>query len=424
MAGNEIEAGQGADLITVDKIQTSVPAAPDMDVIDSNISVGGRTDGQEGRPVEKDGWYTKGDVEIGLINPPAGEGDPQQQYCYKVWADGEDPDSVQTVLFDGTNPPVISQDGIWNVTVWLEDEAGNRSEEITKTIKLDTTVPDAFARTKNFTVRNKKAQKAEVKLTDAVSGVRRDSIKVLFEGKEMPVTVTEKDGVYTCDFEVEKGGIYTVQCTDEAGNKKEFAVTATAVTAEIECSEGIFGTADREELLGAVDLSVYNKGECVELNMRLEAREESGIPKDVRDGMSRKAGKQARFYYFDLAFKKSVTVGGQTVEEAVKVTDKEVTVTILIPEALRGKYNYQILRESEGNYEILQGQVSKDGTKITFATDKSSTCALTCTDKKTVAEDVKEVVQTGDPTESTGWLGLMMGMAVGIGLLLRRRIKK
>ena len=42
---------------------------------------------------------------------------------------------MPVIRFDGDNPPSIKEDGLWNIGIWLQDEAGNTSEMTVKEFK-------------------------------------------------------------------------------------------------------------------------------------------------------------------------------------------------------------------------------------------------------------------------------------------------
>lgn len=85
------------------------------------------------------GWYknTNGTKPTITITPPAVSGTAPVTTNYKLWAGDEPSDGT---VFNG-NQPVLNSDGIWNLKVWTEDAAGNRSAELLETIKVDTAAP-------------------------------------------------------------------------------------------------------------------------------------------------------------------------------------------------------------------------------------------------------------------------------------------
>lgn len=75
--------------------------------------------------------------------------------------------------------------------------------------------------------------------------------------------------------------------------------------------------------------------------------------------------------YFDINLYKQV---GNDSEIKLTETDSKITITIEIPEELRGMLNYKIIRVHDGVAELLDTTI--DGNYLTFETDRFSTYAI------------------------------------------------
>ena len=135
------------------------------------------------------------------------------------------------------NQPSIKEDGIWHVEIWLEDEAGNISPSVTKTIMVDSTAPNADSREDHLVLRNGGVSGGGISLDDATSGIDPATIRIQDPGMAaVAAQIREKDGTYTCSFQVSSGGIYQLSCKDKAGNTLQFEITVTALNASVNCT--------------------------------------------------------------------------------------------------------------------------------------------------------------------------------------------
>lgn len=107
------------------KVQKIAPQFTDADVEITSLP-----EGKE--------WY-KEIPSIELALPSVTDFAPLSVY-YQLYTGSTPSDEVE---FTGNNQPTITSDGEYTLNVWSLDDAGNKSEVVTKTIKVDTTAPTA-----------------------------------------------------------------------------------------------------------------------------------------------------------------------------------------------------------------------------------------------------------------------------------------
>lgn len=415
-AGNELN-----EEILVNKIQTDGPAPPSEEEINDKITIGGDPDNEDGKPADPDGWYTDNDIVINLENPVPAPGDIKKEYHYKIWKEGDDPDSAREETVGNGNQPSIKEDGIWHVEIWLEDEAGNISPSVTKTIMVDSTAPNADSREDHLVLRNGGTSGAGISLDDATSGIDPGTIRIQDPGMAaVAAQIREKDGTYTCSFQVSTGGIYQLSCKDKAGNTLRFEITVTALNASVNCTGGIQADSDRDKLLEAVDLSGYNSGETVDLLLNLGPLQAAQLDARQNQAFQSLAGSEADIYYFDASMTRSVQNHDGQMEEAISKLDNPIRIKLAIPQEIRGNYEYRLYREHDGQFGKLPVNLEDDRESLTFETDGFSTYALSYTEVKEQARPV--VKKTDAPPTGDGANIALFIICTGLMLILILRI--
>lgn len=113
----------------------------------------------------------------------------------------------------------------------------------------------------------------------------------------------------------------------------------------------------------------------IDVSLIVEKTEEP-VDKDVVK--SRLEPNQTVGVYLDIELKKTTTVDeGEPIKETVTDAQKEITITVTIPEAIRDGSNYQIIRVHKGIATLIEPITHNpiDHT-LTFKTDKFSTYAI------------------------------------------------
>lgn len=124
------------------------------------------------------------------------------------------------VLKNAKEDIAISEDGIYEMGVWAESASGIKCLDDSHTnfeFKVDTTEPDVTYSVQS--VGNGSSVVVTYTVTDAVSGVNPDSIKVLCGVKMIESTVEETENGYEGSFVIKEVGDYTIVASDIAGNR-------------------------------------------------------------------------------------------------------------------------------------------------------------------------------------------------------------
>ena len=194
-AGNE-----SSKKVTIDKISNEVP---------QNASVVWTPDTPNGL----NGWYNT--FPVATITPATQKGSTPVTTYYRLWT-GDEP-SQATGIKEATDVKITS-DGIWNLRVWTETDAGIKSDgEYFGTVYVDTTKPDTGV---SKVVAETSSQTVTFVMTDNMSGIDTGRIAVNNGSQAIESTVAANaDGTgYTGSFVVSNPGEYTVTVYDIAGN--------------------------------------------------------------------------------------------------------------------------------------------------------------------------------------------------------------
>ncbi|MCM1158468.1 MAG: hypothetical protein NC300_07450 [Bacteroidales bacterium] len=197
----------------ITNISTAKPGCPEITVVPAE-------------PDGENGWYrTEPEITIQNVTETDEELPTPVVTSYRRWKTGGNAEAA--VEIEGPSQVLrITEEGEENVKAWSVSASGvecdNKDSHVV-TVKHDKTAPV-------ITITPEKGNNASVlvsfTITDEVSGVNGDSIKVLHGTREFAVKM-EKVGdghTYKGSFEVKETGNYSIQAADNAGNLSEQAV--------------------------------------------------------------------------------------------------------------------------------------------------------------------------------------------------------
>ncbi|MEG0378967.1 MAG: hypothetical protein RR614_10870, partial [Eubacterium sp.] len=148
------------------------------------------------------------------------------------------------------------------------------------------------------------------------------------------------------------------------------------------------------ELINSVDLSKeFNNNHVTNVNVilniekkapeALSAEDIKVIEESLKALEENLKGKNAGVLYLDINMLKQVTVttteGDSTTEQAITNLQNPITITLVIPEEIRGDYTYSVIRCHGEQTDVIAPTLSEDGTKLSFTTDRFSTYAIAAT---------------------------------------------
>lgn len=177
----------------------------------------------------------------------------------------------------------------------------------------------------------------------------------------------------------------TISLGDGVDNQFVIKIINSSYKALVETSDGVVASADESNLLNSVDLSkeyeadkLPNTSVDVTLKLAIDKKEDTEIPSanTIKDTIP-----EAKLMFLDITIEKIVKttvdgVGTTTESEIITDTQEPITVTIELPEDLRGRYSYQIVREHNGTIDVLPAIVVENGTKLQFKTNRFSTYSI------------------------------------------------
>jgi LPXTG-motif cell wall-anchored protein len=180
------------------------------------------------------------------------------------------------------------------------------------------------------------------------------------------------------------------------------------------------GTVETEGLDSAVDiLDDLVAGNTVELRLDLSAyitedvpAEDKALVKDYIDSLSDSENRDVLF--IDIELIKIVTGESGSVETPITETLRPITISIVLPENMRGMFNYKMVRIHDGVLEVLTSTYDPATFTLTFTTDKFSTYGVSFSSKSGSTSP-----DTGDAGTAIPILGMLL--AAGAIILVRRR---
>ncbi len=177
----------------------------------------------------------------------------------------------------------------------------------------------------------------------------------------------------------------------------------------------------KEELKNNPELAAKLNGKTTEINVEFSNSSSESVAEEIKTKMeevAKKLNKDIKIEeFYDIQI--SVLADGQKVGNLKELT-KEIELKVNIPEKLpkvKEGYvrKYYIVREHDGEVSVLDTNVSKDGSYLTFKTDKFSTYAL-------AYNDVEEAQLDGEPKMGESTMALMIAI-ICIALVAFVRVK-
>jgi cellobiose-specific phosphotransferase system component IIB len=247
---------------------------------------------------------------------------------------------------------------------------------------------------------------------ESVATVENGTVKAHKAGS---ATITAKAGSVTATCDIVVTAIETVV--------EPPVVTGNTPKTEI--------TMDKELLAEAVftaeEKALIETGATSSIQLSVAAVDAATLSPQVKHQMQQAAGDKLEIGVF-LQIDLTKMVGDKITE--VARTNAPIRVTITIPEALRGKAAYSVLRLHDGVVTVLK-DLDNDPNTVTFETDAFSDYALayqeaaatTPTPAPTVKPSASNTPKTGDSLWLPVLLGAMLTLAAGITLWAVRRPK-
>lgn len=200
-AGNKAEK-----IINLNKISSEIPDCPSVTL--------------DPEPNDKD-WITVSHPVIHITNVKETKNDKMGVTTYyEVWnTNGNKPMTPSAITSSVSDAEVtVPEDGIYNVHVWSESLTGvlcYNAENHLYTVQVDSQAPAV-----EYTVQRgtNNSRIVNFTITDSVSGVDKESIKIMHGSYPVLPTITETENGYSGSFEITEAGSYTIQAADIAGN--------------------------------------------------------------------------------------------------------------------------------------------------------------------------------------------------------------
>ncbi|MGN0320281.1 MAG: hypothetical protein ACI4D1_05155, partial [Lachnospira sp.] len=250
----------------------------------------------------------------------------------------------------------------------------------------------------------------------AVSGTVTGTEKMSGSGSvtvNMDTIVISKDNDTSIESSVNakvgKGEItIIVESVDKDNNKSDDIIYDVKIGSAYDFIKSAIGTKGLESLKESDN--IYLKFTVVKIADKVEKEQETPI-KEVVDSNSNADSKMVIGAYVDISYEIKTNNGtwGRLTE-----LNNEIEVTIQIPEDIKGKSTYYIIRNHDGVCDILE-DIDDNPDTITFKTDRFSTYAI-------VYDEPVESVKTGDNNGAAMALYMiMMLMAAGCAVYAGRK---
>ncbi|MBS7525298.1 S-layer homology domain-containing protein, partial [Fusibacter paucivorans] len=190
----------------------------------------------------------------------------------------------------------------------------------------------------------------------------------------------------------------TVSLGDEGNNEFAIKIVNSSFVGVVESKGEIQTDVEESNLLNAVDLSLevatsQNPNTTVDVMVKMIVEEKDATEVKCADEVQQIAP-TATLAFLDIALEKIVTttVLGASTEatESINNVQQPVFITLSIPSEIQGNFTYKIVREHNGELEVLPSQVIDNGTKIRFETDRFSTYAIVSTQRPENDHDKKK----------------------------------
>lgn len=199
-AGNKYE-----EIITLDKVSSDIPECPEVSVVPE---------------ANENDWITSDNTLVYITNKTETPIDQMSvKTYYKCWEVGTNEPSL--AYETPGNTEIRLPEGIYNLHVWSQSLTGMKcsdADDHMYRLQVDGTAP-----TVEYQLQKGSGTSLLVSftVTDAVSGVDRDSIRVMHGAESVLISLSELEtgNGYIGSFEITEAGSYTIQAADIAGNE-------------------------------------------------------------------------------------------------------------------------------------------------------------------------------------------------------------
>lgn len=167
-------------------------------------------------------------------------------------------------------------------------------------------------------------------------------------------------------------GLVESETTSEALKKLETNI------ADVISKEGAVNETTKTKVENAL-----KNGETISVSLQVTNVPENSVDADKKADIQKKAddvfGENTKLVYMDITMNLFSSGSADTLGE-LKELEEKVTITVNLPEELKGDYNYKVIRSHEKadgtvEVEVLDAVKNEDGT-ISFETDRFSTYAI------------------------------------------------
>lgn len=165
------------------------------------------------------GWITSKKATANITNVTKTSDGMDVITYYQLWEKDDNPPLVAgSIPSSDVSMNVPIQEGIYNMLVWSESRTGKKCNNTHKyVLQVDGTAPTIKYQLQKGSGNN---ILVTFTVTDAVSGVNRQSIKVMHSAESVLLSLDELEtgNGYIGTFEITEAGSYTIQAADIAGN--------------------------------------------------------------------------------------------------------------------------------------------------------------------------------------------------------------
>ena len=185
----------------------------------------------------ENGWYKT--LPVITMKPSVQDTGSEISVCYKLYQEGQDPSTIVETIFDGTNQPTISADGMYVLQYFAKDTAGNISEIGEEHLKVDTGAPNGPSiefKTENDSVLahiinfitfgyfcNERVV-AVVQSSDSMSDIKEYGVWYTKNGKDSDISIIE-DKAAQIELPENFEGTVSAYAVDNAGNQSVTTVS-------------------------------------------------------------------------------------------------------------------------------------------------------------------------------------------------------
>jgi hypothetical protein len=157
-------------------------------------------------------------------------------------------------------------------------------------------------------------------------------------------------------------------------------------TTEIEILPGAPGAQaeNLEDAFTPEDAEAALQGDSVEIKLIIEKKEKASVPEDA-GLIEAKTGERTIGLFLDISLLRTITAAQDrsVTSTPVTQTDIKLKITLELPEALRGKEDYSVIRVHEGTAAVMDTAYDSTAQTLAFETDRFSTYAIAYKDSGT-----------------------------------------